>query len=414
MKKIKMEKGITLIALIITIIVLLILAIVTIGQMKNSKIITHSLDAKDRYTIAQEKEQILLACSDYKIGKYSGSTQTLENALSDADVEYESIIGSDETEYTVVLKNGRAYTFGLDGEISQEDVWNGNDTKQVAESDSTYLISNGAELAWFRDQVNNGTDFSGKTVKLTSDINLGNKAWTPIGKHDEVIANTLDLNSFKLFEGTFDGDGHVIKNINIESNMVAVGFFAATKNGTIKNLGIKYGTIEGHGESQSNLYEGTTQIGGILGLANGNVTISNCFNDGVELKYNSESKYFLGGIVSVNTGLGQNPASVTITNCYNTSNYKEADGDFGAILGQNDDDGTATISNCFNIGNIYDDSGNGSSDSCGIVYFNSNILNISGCYTIEAISGNGTKFKSIDGVTKETRESIQNRINNLN
>lgn len=420
MKKIKMEKGITLIALIITIIVLLILAIVTIGEMRNSGITKHSLDAKDNYTIAQEKEQILLAYSDYKIGKYSGSTQTLENALSNAGVKYKSIIGSDETEYTVVLENGRVYTVSLDGEISlsQEDVWNGEDVKPVtAESDgSTYLISNGAELAWFRDQVNSGIDFSGKTVKLTSDINLGNETWTPIGKHNDVVNNDLDFDSFKLFEGTFDGDGHVIKNINIESRLAAVGFFAATKNGTIKNLGIKNGTIVGIGEPVNRIYEGTSQVGGILGIACGEVTIENCFNDGVELKYKDGYKYHLGGIVSANVSFEQEKtAIVKIVDCYNTSSYEEDDGEFGAILGENTNSGNAEITGCLNIGNIYEESGGGISDSCGIVCdFSSAGLTISDCYTIEAISRNRTEFKSIDGVTKESKEEIQNRINNLN
>lgn len=66
----KQEKGITLIALVITIVVLLILVSVTIGVMKESDIIKHATDAKNKHVIAQEKEQIKLAYDSYKISKY--------------------------------------------------------------------------------------------------------------------------------------------------------------------------------------------------------------------------------------------------------------------------------------------------------------------------------------------------------
>ena len=57
LKKGKMEKGITLIALIITIIVLLILAIVTIGAIKNDGLIQYAQNARKDYTDAANKEQ---------------------------------------------------------------------------------------------------------------------------------------------------------------------------------------------------------------------------------------------------------------------------------------------------------------------------------------------------------------------
>ena len=57
LKKGKMEKGITLIALIITIIVLLILAIVKIGEIKNDGLIQYAQNARKDYTDAANKEQ---------------------------------------------------------------------------------------------------------------------------------------------------------------------------------------------------------------------------------------------------------------------------------------------------------------------------------------------------------------------
>lgn len=60
MKKTKMQKGITLIALIITIIVLLIIAVVTIGSVRNSGIIGRSEEAKFKTEVGQIQEQLNL------------------------------------------------------------------------------------------------------------------------------------------------------------------------------------------------------------------------------------------------------------------------------------------------------------------------------------------------------------------
>lgn len=85
MKKTKLEKGITLVALIITIVVLLILAVVSIGSIRESKIIGHAKNASDEYTIAQEKEKILLAWAEYKIKQKVDSDASF--SISGADIE---------------------------------------------------------------------------------------------------------------------------------------------------------------------------------------------------------------------------------------------------------------------------------------------------------------------------------------
>ena len=80
MKKARLEKGITLIALIITIVILLILAAVTIGTVKDSEIIGHAQSAASEYVIAQEKEKIALAYSEYQIKK------TINSAIESDDI----------------------------------------------------------------------------------------------------------------------------------------------------------------------------------------------------------------------------------------------------------------------------------------------------------------------------------------
>ena len=61
MKRTKLEKGITLIALIITIILLLILAVVTIGSIKDSNIVAYAQNASKDYETGKGKEQSVLS-----------------------------------------------------------------------------------------------------------------------------------------------------------------------------------------------------------------------------------------------------------------------------------------------------------------------------------------------------------------
>ena len=65
-----------------------------------------------------------------------------------------------------------------------------------------YLIDNGGKLFWLAQQVNNGVG-TAYNAKLTADIDLENRLWTPMG--DATHAHT----------GVFDGQGHSITGLNI-------------------------------------------------------------------------------------------------------------------------------------------------------------------------------------------------------
>ncbi len=72
-----------------------------------------------------------------------------------------------------------------------------------------YVIVNAEQLAAFRDSVNGGNNYNGKTVVLDADIDLDSVEW----------------NSINLFAGTFDGQNHVIKNLKIVGEANSVGLF---------------------------------------------------------------------------------------------------------------------------------------------------------------------------------------------
>ena len=87
-------------------------------------------------------------------------------------------------------------------------------------SATEFTIADAGDLAQFAVMVNGGKDFSGKTVKLTDDIDLGSQEWTPIG--DDGYNN--------LFSGTFDGNGKTISGLQITSaNDGFVGLFGFIK-----------------------------------------------------------------------------------------------------------------------------------------------------------------------------------------
>ncbi len=149
-------------------------------------------------------------------------------------------------------------------------------------------IRNRKDLENFRDKVNKGKSFKGRYFLQTKDIDLQNVEWLPIGI----------FGSKKYFEGTYDGDGHVIKNLNISSKYphkpANVGLFGVL-NGTVKNLGIESGTIVGDcvGSIASHSGGGTPvimncynkahlagkRVGGIVDNFLGG-TIINCINEG--------------------------------------------------------------------------------------------------------------------------------------
>lgn len=89
-------------------------------------------------------------------------------------------------------------------------------------------------LNTLRDLVNAGSAFSGKTIRLTEDVDLNNVEWTPIG------------NSTNQFQGTFDGNNKTISNLVITGNKSDVGLFGMTTNGEIKNLTVNNAKVSGY------------------------------------------------------------------------------------------------------------------------------------------------------------------------
>ena len=222
-----------------------------------------------------------------------------------------------------------------------------------------YLIFTLAMLEQLRDDVNGGKDYSGEYFALMVNIDMSGtynsatgKSWTPIGG----IEN-------KEFNGTFDGGGHKITGLYINSTNDNSGLFGKLGvNGVVKNLGIEDGNIDGNGKSS---------IGGVCGLNLG--TIENCYYIGAVEK----GFTYVGGVCGWNSG--------TIEGCYH-SGVVNGSSSIGGVCGIS---ANARIANCYNIGDVVTASSEGGG-VCGIVS-GSDIRN---CYSVGAVDGNS----SIGGV----------------
>ena len=183
-------------------------------------------------------------------------------------------------------------------------------TQPSQDENGYYLIESAEHLKWFRDQVNaseheqvdtNGDgqiNMDDDTVvrlnaKLTADIDLGGESWTPIGEY-----NNGEEPDEVRFGGYFDGQGHVIKGLNVQpiDGRQSYGLFGYVAWGVVKNLGIVGGTAEGSIggltggmrkiSSVSNSYNAGTVIdpagmaGGITGYIGSDASVYNCYNMG--------------------------------------------------------------------------------------------------------------------------------------
>jgi hypothetical protein len=200
--------------------------------------------------------------------------------------------------------------------------------------DGNYHIDSVADLKAFRDEVNAGDDFEGKTVLLEADLDLNNEAWTPIA------ANVNGTQYF--FQGTFDGQGFTISNLNIENVKVEAGLFGYLGVATVKNINITNVKITGNHSA-----------GAIAGTAGYGAVIENCNVKNVEItltpdydeSYTTSTKYDngddAGAIVGVLNGYAHGITSVL--NCTAENVTIKGYRDLGGIVGTANASGTSEI-----------------------------------------------------------------------
>jgi len=139
-------------------------------------------------------------------------------------------------------------------------VWDGSvNTSWYNGRDNNFTISTAEQLAGLAELVNSGNNLVGKTITLGTDIVLNDTAnwrnWETVPPAREWTAIGCDED--KSFRGTFNGDGHVISGVYINSTSDYQGLFGEVRDGTIKNLGVAASYVKG------NRYVGVL-VGGIF------------------------------------------------------------------------------------------------------------------------------------------------------
>ncbi len=279
----------------------------------------------------------------------------------------------DEYKYTATINRS-----GVDITSANIDIWNDGeissgvaDIVDIEYKTDTYYINSAKGLAAFRDLVNGGTNtqsamfvgfessefgtaHSDITGKLTRDIDLGDiygkdingseVSWIPIGRASDYV-----------FNGTFDGDGHCVSGLYINSGSKLGLFGYLDESGLVYNVGVSGevttsssevgGIVSWNKGWVMNSYSevtisGGTNSGGIAGYNAGNVV--NCYNRG-----DVEGTNNVGGVI------GQNIAGGYVGYCYSVGGI-DGDTRVGGIVGWNYTTSPVdapTIKGCFSLDN---------------------------------------------------------------
>lgn len=263
-------------------------------------------------------------------------------------------------------------SLGITLPLDYNGVFNGNSSLDVTDYDSSapvIEISSAEDLerivflnGYF------GASFAGQTLKLTNDIvfNSGNaadwaenppeKVWTPINN----------------FQGTFDGDGHIISGLCYNGTQ-SIGMFNSINNATVKNfiltnsyfettadvLGGVVASAQGNKSRVENVYCDTIirakghHNGGIVGILGGAyMEIDSCVYAGSIYA----DKRYTGGILG-NTSFNQ----IKITNCLNLGSVAALD-EMGGIVGIGGNTTGDLVANCINAGYVSSTSASSNGD----------------------------------------------------
>ena len=232
------------------------------------------------------------------------------------------------------------------------------------------------ELAWAISLVNgeNGcTPAPNTSFTLTDDIDMSEHIWVPIG------------NETTLYNGTFEGNGHLVTGLNGSITRTDMGMFGRTNtnaniqnmvvntefNTNSDNLGTVVGTmtggtlsnVEAAGENTSRNNAGTN--GGLVGVNGGTIHSSfavTTINGGQNM----------GGLVAVNNG--------NLFNSYSAADMSDGNAMAGLVATNN-----GRVENCYNATNA------------PVVFASKNNGTIRYCYTAEAGENETITYVSLNG-----------------
>lgn len=233
-------------------------------------------------------------------------------------------------------------------------IWAGSGTEAAP-----YEIPDVGKLTALQTQVNeNGFSYTGKWFRLTNNIDLNNKLWTPIG-----------VDSLHFFGGSLDGGGKTISGLKVETDRQWAGLFGSVRGTygvpmTMRDLTLKNGSVKftSSGTSCSGslvaIVEGETALelrnvvaenltvsggddsGGLLGR--GRVAMTNCHNRG-----GSVTGSYAGGLAGMGYSNLQDHVLAGCTNSAKVVGKRTAGGMTG-----NETYSDGSYTSCANSGSI--------------------------------------------------------------
>ncbi|MBR2034059.1 MAG: hypothetical protein IKA03_05245, partial [Alphaproteobacteria bacterium] len=218
------------------------------------------------------------------------------------------------------------------------------------QANEEYKVATKEDLQALATFVNGGGNTENMTFILAGDIDLSSVSnWTPIGNNSTLSAR---------FKGTFDGNGHKIKNLTINNPSADnQGLFGHVESSsTIQNVGIEGANVEGK-----------NYVGGLAGRASGTITNSYATGD-----VSGQGNYVggLAGIVAIGS----------IINSYATGDVTGQGNYVGGLAGS----AVGTITNSYATGDV---SGNDRVGGLlGLVQYDESI--ITNTYATGDVNGN--------------------------
>ena len=225
---------------------------------------------------------------------------------------------------------------------SNPEPWDGSISGSFKKSSDTIFIDSPADLAALHKLWNDYDDgkqgYKGWTIKLRADLDMNNKNFNDY---------TIGWNDDNKFGGTFDGQGHIIRNLKIEGNDNNRGLFGKMDNGRVKNLKLVNVDIRaGDGDD--------CHIGAICGRMYNHSTIEHCAVVGGSVRQYESGNDEFGAICGYMTNNNN-----TIEYCYSDITV-EADSQVGGIVGkiEQGDDHTSGVYHCYFSGKVIHHSNN--------------------------------------------------------
>ncbi|MBR5309210.1 MAG: hypothetical protein IKU43_10580 [Clostridia bacterium] len=233
--------------------------------------------------------------------------------------------------YAAVLE-GDVYTVKAESNVTVDEAF-------AKDEDGAYLLNTANDVALFRLLINYQNPkvaFSGKTFKLTADIDFGG-AELPVVCDDN-----------HRFGGIFDGQGHTISDFEIDGTGTSnVGFFGLTYGATIKDVTFKDVTVTGDSNYTAVVVgfartSATTTLDNVNVIGETNVTGSgktaglvgggqlNVTNCKVDFNGTISGSIDVAGLV----GLVSAGSSEIIGNTVSNVNIKSSNGIVGGVAGR--------------------------------------------------------------------------------